>query len=169
MNYEHFMVKALDQAKKALAEGEFPVGCVMVHQDKILATGSRKGTVGDFPNEIDHAEMIALKHLIDLKVNMDKNRIVLFTTLEPCLMCLGALILSGISEIVYAYEDVMGGGTRCDLTKLPPLYINQRISIVPNILRKEGLQLFKAFFENPENSYWRGSLLAKYTLSSDIL
>ena len=71
MNYEHFMVKALDQAKKALAEGEFPVGCVMVHQDKILATGSRKGTVGDFPNEIDHAEMIALKHLIDLKVNMD--------------------------------------------------------------------------------------------------
>ena len=83
MNYKHFMVKALDQAKKALAAGEFPVGCVMVHQDKILATGSRKGTAGDFPNEIDHAEMIALKHLIDLKVNMDKNRIVLFTTLDP--------------------------------------------------------------------------------------
>jgi len=169
MNHEHFMVKALDQAKKALAAGEFPVGCVMIHQDKILATGSRKGTAGDFPNEIDHAEMIALKHLIDLKVNMDKNRIVLFTTLEPCLMCLGALILSGISEIVYAYEDVMGGGTRCDLTKLPPLYKKLRISIVPNILRKESLQLFKAFFENPENSYWRGSLLARYTLSSDIL
>ena len=169
MNYEHFMVKALDQAKKALAAGEFPVGCVMVHQDKILATGSRKGTAGDFPNEIDHAEMLALKHLIDLKVNMDKNRIVLFTTLEPCLMCLGALMLSGISEIVYAYEDVMGGGTRCDLTKLPSLYKNHRISIVPNILRKESLQLFKAFFENPENSYWRGSLLARYTLSSDIL
>lgn len=169
MNYEHIMVKALDQAKKALAAGEFPVGCVMVHQDKILATGYRKGTTGDFPNEIDHAEMIALKRLIDLKVNTDKNRIVLFTTLEPCLMCLGALILSGISEIVYAYEDVMGGGTRCDLTKLPPLYKNLRISIVPNILRKESLKLFKTFFQNPENSYWRGSLLAKYTLSSDIL
>ena len=78
-------------------------------------------------------------------------------------------MLSGISEIVYAYEDVMGGGTRCDFTKLPSLYKNHRISIVPNILRKESLQLFKAFFENPENSYWRGSLLAKYTLSSDIL
>ena len=169
MNYEHIMVKALDQAKKALAAGEFPVGCLMVHQDKILATGYRKGTTGDFPNEIDHAEMIALKRLIDLKVNTDKNRIVLFTTLEPCLMCLGALILSGISEIVYAYEDVMGGGTRCDLTKLPPLYKNLRISIVPNILRKESLKLFKTFFQNPENSYWRGSLLAKDTLSSDIL
>ena len=169
MNYEYIMVKALDQAKKALAAGEFPVGCVMVHQDKILATGSRKGTTGDFPNEIDHAEMIALKRLIDLKVNTDKNRIVLFTTLEPCLMCIGALILSGISEIVYAYEDVMGGGTKCDLTELPPLYKNHRISIVPNILRKESLKLFKTFFQNPENSYWRGSLLARYTLSSDIL
>ena len=168
MNYEHIMVKALDQAKKALAAGEFPVGCVMVHQDKILATGYRKGTTGDFPNEIDHAEMIALKRLIDLKVNTDKNRIILFTTLEPCLMCIGALILSGISEIVYAYEDVMGGGTRCDLTKLSPLYKNHRISIVPNILRKESLELFKAFFQNPENSYWRGSLLARYTLNSDI-
>jgi len=169
VNYEQIMVKALDQAKKALAAGEFPVGCLMVHQDKILATGYRKGTTGDFPNEIDHAEMIALKRLIDLKVNTDKNRIVLFTTLEPCLMCLGALILSGISEIVYAYEDVMGGGTRCDLTKLPPLYKNHRILIVPNILRKESLKLFKTFFQNPENSYWRGSLLARYTLSSDIL
>lgn len=169
MNYEYIMVKALDQAKKALAAGEFPVGCVMVHQDKILATSYRKGTTGDFPNEIDHAEMIALKRLIDLKVNTDKNRIVLFTTLEPCLMCIGALILSGISEIVYAYEDVMGGGTKCDLTELPPLYKNHRISIVPNILRKESLKLFKTFFQNPENSYWRGSLLARYTLSSDIL
>ncbi len=169
MNYEYIMVKALDQAKKALAAGEFPVGCVMVHQDKILATGYRKGTTGDFPNEIDHAEMIALKRLIDLKVNTDKNRIVLFTTLEPCLMCIGALILSGISEIVYAYEDVMGGGTKCDLTELPPLYKNHRLSIVPNILRKESLKLFKTFFQNPENSYWRGSLLARYTLSSDIL
>ena len=169
MNYEHFMVKALDQAKKALAAGEFPVGCVMVHKDKILATGYRKGTAGDFTNEIDHAEMIALKRLIDLKVNTDKNKIVLFTTLEPCLMCLGALILSGISEIVYAYEDVMGGGTRCDLKKLPSLYKNHRISIVPNTLRKESLKLFKAFFQNPENSYWRGSLLARYTLSTEIL
>jgi len=162
------MGKALDQAKKALSADEFPVGCVMVHQDKILTTGSRKGTAGDFPNEIEHAEMIALKRLIDLEINTDKNRIILFTTLEPCLMCMGALILSGISEIVYAYEDVMGGGTGCDLTKLSPLYKNHRISIVPNILRKESLELFKAFFQNSENSYWRGSLLARYTLSSDI-
>lgn len=81
------------------------------------------------------------------------------------MICLGAMILSGISEIVYAYEDIMGGGTNCDLTKLTPLYKDCRISIVPGILRKESLKLFKAFFKNPKNSYLRGSLLAGYTLT----
>jgi len=165
MDYKHFMEKALEQARKALSLGEFPVGCVIVHGDRILATGFRKGTSGNFPNEIDHAEIMALKQLTDLKISIDKNRVVLFTTLEPCIMCLGAMILSGISEIVYAYEDVMGGGTSCDLTKLTPLYKDCRISIVPSILRKESLKLLKAFFKNPKNSYWRGSLLAGYTLS----
>jgi len=164
MDYEHFMKKALKEGKKALDAGEFPVGCVLVHQNRILATGARKGTMGNFPNEIDHAEMIALKRLADMDIHTDKKKIILFTTMEPCLMCLGALILSDISEIVYAYEDVMGGGINCDLTKLPPLYTNNSISIVPHILRQQSLELFKAFFQNPENSYWQGSLLAKYTL-----
>ena len=164
MDYEYFMKKALDQAKKALYAGEFPVGCVLVYQNRILATGARKGTMGNFPNEIDHAEMIALKCLANMDINTDKKRIVLFTTMEPCLMCLGSMILSGISKIVYAYEDVMGGGTNCDLTKLTPLYANSPISIVPNILRQNSLELFKAFFNTPENSYWKGSLLAEYTL-----
>jgi len=120
--------------------------------------------MGNFPNEIDHAEMIALKCLADMDINTDKKEMVLFTTMEPCLMCLGALILNGISEVVYAYEDVMGGGTGCNLAGFTPLYRNQKISIVPHILRQQSLELFKAFFRNPENSYWKGSLLAEYTL-----
>jgi tRNA(adenine34) deaminase len=164
MDYEYFMQKALSQARNALSAGEFPVGCVVVREDRILTTGARKGTAGNIPNEIDHAEMIALKRLADLEINRDNKKIILFTTLEPCLMCLGALILSGISEIVYAYEDIMGGGLSCDLKNLMPLYKNSRISVVPNILRKESLELFQAFFNNSENSYWQGSLLADYTL-----
>lgn len=164
MDYEYFMKKALDQARKALDAGEFPVGCVLVHQNRILATGARKGSMGNFPNEIDHAEMIALKCVAGMDINTDKKEMVLFTTMEPCLMCLGALILNGIGEVVYAYEDVMGGGTGCNLAGLTPLYRNQKISIVPHILRQQSLELFKAFFQNPENSYWKGSLLAEYTL-----
>lgn len=165
MDYEFFMRKALKQAEKALSAGEFPVGCVITHQGKILATASRTGTIGNYPNEIDHAEMIALRDLSGLELNTDKDKVTLFTTLEPCLMCLGALILGGVDQIVFAYEDIMGGGTGCDLAKLPSLYKNQNMLIVPHILRTKSLELFKSFFQNPKHSYWRGSLLATYTLS----
>ena len=79
-------------------------------------------------------------------------------------MCLGASMLSNIHTIVYAYEDVMGGGTGCDVSTLTSLYQNRPIVVVSNILRKESLKLFKAFFKNPSNRYWQGSLLAQYTL-----
>ena len=165
MDYEKFMREALIQAKKALSAGEFPVGCVMVYQNSIIATGSRISTATNSINEIDHAEMIALRHLADLNENVNNSKITLFCTLEPCLMCYSAIFLSGIRKIVYAYEDVMGGCTRCDLTKLAPLYKNDLISITPNILRKKSLELFKTYFNNPKNIYWKGSLLSGYTLN----
>ena len=165
MDYEKFMEEALVWAKKALSAGEFPVGCVVVYQDSVIAAGSRIGTAINSINEIDHAEMVALRHLADLNENVNNSKITLFCTLEPCLMCYSAIFLSGIRKIVYAYEDVMGGCTRCDLTKLAPLYKNDLISIVPNILRKKSLELFKKYFNNPKNIYWKGSLLAGYTLN----
>lgn len=164
MNYNYFMEKALVQAKKALSAGEFPVGCVIVCQDKIIATGSRVGTSGTRANEIDHAEMIALRRFADFKGVLNKKETTLFCTLEPCLMCYCALVLSNIGKIVYAYEDVMGGCTRSDLTKLSPLYRNSKISIIPNILREKSLKLFRQYFADPNNSYLKGSLLADYTL-----
>ena len=147
------MQKALDQAKKALKAGEFPVGCVMIYNGDVLVVGSRTGTTGETANEIDHAEMVALKRLARMKVKIDPSRITLFCTLEPCLMCFGALILSGIRYIVYAYEDIMGGGTTCDLKKLTPLCNRHPVSVIPHVLRKESLELFQTFFANPENRY----------------
>jgi tRNA(adenine34) deaminase len=164
MDYEYFMTKALQQAEATLAAGEFPVGCVMVYENKIIATGAREGTTGDCTNEVDHAEMIALRRLINIKTNINLREVTLFSTLEPCLMCFGALMISDIGKIIFAYEDAMGGGIQCDLTKLPPLYKENQISIIPHILRKKSLQLLKAFFSNPKNTYLKGSLLATYTL-----
>ena len=159
-----FMKEALKEAQKALAAGEFPVGCVLVSNNEILATGSRTGTLDMFANEVDHAEMVALRRLAQRPAPADHSDIILYSTLEPCLMCFAALILGGIGKIVYAYEDVMGGGTGCDLTALAPLYKNSRVSIKPNVLRKESLALFKAYFSDPETTYWNESLLSTYTL-----
>jgi tRNA(adenine34) deaminase len=164
MDYEYFMKKALGEAQTALAAGEFPVGCVIVYDQNIMVTGARKGTTGNTPNEVDHAEMIALRKLINLKTKINFKEIILFSTLEPCLMCFGALMISGIGKIAFAYEDALGGGCRCDLKKLPPLYKDSRIQIIPNILRNESLRLLKTYFSQPENTYLKDSFLATYTL-----
>lgn len=165
MNYEHFMTAALEQAEAAYQAGEFPVGCILVHKDRILASGRRTGTTAEGVNEVDHAEMVALRRLILAGRDVAPAEIVLFSTLEPCLMCYGAVILSGIRTIVYAFEDIMGGGTGCDLAQLSPLYRNAELSIIPHVRRADSVRLLKAFFANPENVYWKDSLLARYTLS----
>ena len=164
MDYDRFMEKALDQAREAYAAGEFPVGCILVYQDQVLISGRRTGTIGAGANEVDHAEMMVLRRLANLNKNIPVEDITLFSTLEPCLMCYGAIILSGIKTIVYAAEDVMGGGTNCDLSQLNPLYRQADISIVPNIMRSESAGLLRRYFQNPENTYWRGSLLAHHAI-----
>jgi tRNA(adenine34) deaminase len=136
----------------------------MVYQEKILVTGSRKGTIGVTSNEIDHAEIEALRRLIAIEDKIDPGKITVFCTMEPCLMCYGALILAGVGEIVFAYEDVMGGGTGCDLSQLKPLYKNSPATVVPGVMRAESLKIFKKYFSNPANQYWKQSLLAEYTL-----
>jgi tRNA(adenine34) deaminase len=167
MNHENYMKEALLLAETALREGEFPVGAILVFNNEILATGSRKGTAGDLANEVDHAEITALRNLAGRKEynGINRQEITLYCVMEPCLMCFGAILLAGIGKIVYAYEDVMGGGTGCDIERLSPLYRNCSIEIIPGILRKESLAVFRAYFSNPSNFYWRGSLLADYTLA----
>ncbi len=160
------MGAALDQARRALAAGEFPVGCVAAGREdgRIIVTGARVGTATARPNEVDHAEMVALRRLAALPDAPPPSAICLYVTLEPCLMCHAAMMLTGISRVVYAYEDVMGGGTACPLDALPPLYVNRRMTIVPHVRRRESLELFQTYFAAPENAYWRDSILARYTL-----
>lgn len=163
MDHEFFMQQALLLARKALLQKEFPVGCVLAYQDRIIARGERSGTNRMIPSELDHAEIMALRRLEEQPAAIPREQVTLYTTLEPCLMCYGAILLSGVGTIVYAYEDAMGGGTGCDTSRLPALYRNNRIHIISSVCRMESLKLFKSFFGEPGNAYWRGSLLSRYT------
>ncbi len=167
MAHEHHMRIALDQAREALEEGEFPVGAVIVHDGQVVASGQRlhTGGGGSTVNEMDHAEIVALRNVLALDVPVPLAEVTIYSTMEPCLMCFSTMILSGIRNFVYGYEDVMGGGTNLPLYRLRPLYADMEVSIVSHILRTESLEMFRAFFANPENQYWKKSLLANYTLS----
>ncbi|MGD8836822.1 MAG: nucleoside deaminase [Desulfobacteraceae bacterium] len=167
--HEQYMGKALTLAQQALDQDEFPVGCIVVYEGEVIARGERTGTRQQVPSELDHAEMIALRQFenraLTADLPLDPQKAILYSTLEPCLMCFGALLISGIGTIVYGYEDAMGGGTALDRAQLPALYKRSGVRIVPHICRRRSLALFKDFFSRPHINYWRGSVLAEYTLA----
>ena len=161
--HETHMRRALKEAQAALAQGQFPVGCVIAVGEKVLATGSRANSDVEF-SEIDHAEIVALRKLREKKQDIDLSKVTVYSTMEPCLMCFSTLIVNGVQNVVYGYEDAMGGGTNLPLNQLAPLYKNHPMTIVPGVLRTECLELFYTFFSNPDNPYLSGTLLAEYTL-----
>lgn len=162
--HEKYMEIALQQARKALSVGDFPVGCVVEYQDEIVATGRRCNSFGKV-NEMDHAEMVALRKLLDSERQIEMKEVTLYSTMEPCLMCFSTLLVNGVRKIAYSYEDAMGGGTNLPLHLLSPLYCDLEVEIAKGILRDKGLGLFKDFFSNPNNDYLKNSLLATYTIN----
>ena len=164
--HEKNMKKALVEAQLSLDLGNFPVGCVIATDDEIIARGERKHSqeqFGEKANELDHAEIIAIRNLFKDHPAIDISQVTVYSTMEPCLMCFATLLVNGIRKFVYSYEDAMGGGTNLPLKRLNPLYNNMKISITPYVLRSQSLALFKQFFSS-DNKYLQNSLLARYTL-----
>ncbi len=168
--HERFMQEALADARKALAAGEFPVGCVIVADGgRIIARGNRQGSAAPagLP-ELDHAEIVALRRFgaDPAAARIPADRLTLYSTLEPCLMCYATLLVNGVQRIVYAYEDVMGGGTSLDLAALPPLYqeMQHRVRVTGGVLRRESLELFDRFFRQAPSPYLQDTYLARHTL-----
>ena len=160
---KQFMHQALDEARLALAAGEFPVGCVLVLDGQTVERGHRLNSEGALANEVDHAEVVTLRRLLADQPGIDCSRITAYSTMEPCLMCYATMLLSGIRRFVWAYEDIMGGGTSLPLQELSPLYKDMEVELVSGVLRRESLTLFGRFFQN--YSYWQGSRLADFTLN----
>lgn len=163
--HEQLMDLALEEARAALAAGEFPVGCVMVAEGQVVAKGRRRNSLQGCRNEIDHAEILTLRQLIAERPELDLATVTVYSTLEPCLMCYSTMLLSGIRSFVWAYEDVMGGGANLPLYMLNTLYAQMKVTLVDRVRREESLRLFQQFFRS--GSYWQDSLLARYTMAQN--
>lgn len=162
--HERFMRLALKEARDALRRKEFPVGCVIVVDGEVAASGARMNS-NTSGNELDHAEIVALRSLFSTAPATDLTQATVYSTMEPCLMCFSTMLVNSVGRIVFGYEDVMGGGTNLDRQSLAPLYAARNIEIVGPVLRKECLALFQEFFRNEPSGYLGDSLLASYTLA----
>lgn len=142
MTDEYFMLQALKEARLAFDEGEVPVGAVVVINQKIIARGHNMTERLNDPTA--HAEMIALTSAFNFLGSKYLSEAALYVTVEPCLMCAGALYWSKISRIVWGADDEKNGHARITREEWP---FHPKTTIEKGILKEECSALMKAFFQ----------------------
>jgi tRNA(adenine34) deaminase len=139
-----FMQIALEQARAAAAEGEVPIGAVLVVEGEIIArSGNRTSRDGD---PTAHAEVVVLREAARLAANHRLAGAVLYVTLEPCIMCAGAMIQARIARLVYGADDPKGGAARTCFEVLSHPRLNHRVQFTPEVLAAESAALLQKFF-----------------------
>jgi len=143
-SHEYWMARAIAEAGKARARDEVPIGCVIVRQGKIIARGHNLRESAQDPTA--HAELIAIRKAARKLGSWRLLDTTLYVTLEPCSMCMGAIILSRIATVVFGCYDPKGGaaGSLYDLSDDSRL--NHRVALLPRILEPECSSLLKDFF-----------------------
>jgi tRNA(adenine34) deaminase len=138
------MRRAVAEAGKAQAKDEVPIGCVIIRDNKIIARGHNLRETTQDPT--GHAELIAIKKAARKLGSWRLLDTVLYVTLEPCTMCMGAIILARIPTVVFGCFDPKGGaaGSLYDLSSDPRL--NHRVELLPSILESDCSSLLSNFF-----------------------
>jgi tRNA(adenine34) deaminase len=139
-----FMGLALEQAREAWAQGEVPVGAVVVHQGQVLAKGFNRPIAGCDPTA--HAEIVALREAAAILGNYRLPECELFVTLEPCAMCAMAMLHARLSKVVFAASDPKTGAAGSVLNMFEYRQLNHHTSILGGVLAQESSSLLKAFF-----------------------
>ena len=140
MNDEYYMRRAIDQARMALERDEIPIGAVVVCQDRIIARGHNlTETLCDITA---HAEMLAITGSANLLHGKYLTQCTLYVTVEPCVMCAGAIGWAQISRVVYGACDEKRGYSR-----YAPNALHPKTTVTSGVLEEECKSLMQAFFQ----------------------
>ena len=152
MTDEYFMLQALKEAKKAFEDGEVPVGAVITMNEKIIARGHNQ--VERLNDPTAHAEIIALTSAFSYLGSKYLSDATIYITVEPCLMCTGALYWSKIQKVVYGAADIKNGYKKyvepCPSLEeigIAPRPFHPKTVVVEGVLAEECGTLMKEFFK----------------------
>ncbi len=139
-----YMREALLHAKKAAEIGEVPVGAVIVHNGKVIACGYNRPITTHDPTA--HAEIVALREAAAVLGNYRLPECEMYVTLEPCIMCMGAMFHARLKRIVFGANDFKTGacGSLVDLTT--DSVINHHASVKGNVLAEDAVGILQEFF-----------------------
>jgi tRNA(adenine34) deaminase len=146
MNDEEFMAQALELAGKARAAGEVPVGAVVVKDGAVIGCGYNHPISSHDPSA--HAEMVALR---DAAVRLGNYRLAgceLFVTLEPCVMCAGAIMHARIDRLVFGAPDPKTGACGSVVDVFSDARLNHHTRVFGNVMADASRDLLQAFFES---------------------
>ena len=144
MSEEKFMRAALAEARKGFSEDEVPVGAVVVVDGKIVARAHnlRESLI----DPTAHAEILAIKKAAKKLGGWRLNRATLYTTLEPCPMCAGAIVHARVKELVYGADDPKAGACGSIMNIVSSGHLNHRVKVRSGVLKKESSEILKRFF-----------------------
>ena len=144
MNDEFFMRKALEQAERSLNRGEVPVGAVVVSAEEILSQAHNESIARNDPTA--HAEIVAIRQACQKRHNYRLLDCDLYVTLEPCPMCLGAMVQARIRRLVFGALDPKSGAVE-SVMLFPFDQTNHRVEVKGGVLAQECGKLLKEFFQ----------------------
>lgn len=146
MSDRDYMELALEEARTAAAEGEVPVGAVLVKDGKVLAsTHNRREATG---NPMDHAEILALKESAERLGGWRLEGSTLYVTLEPCPMCAGALVQARVARLVFGARDFNLGAAGSRYNLVSDETIHHRLEVLDGIMEEKCAGLLREFFES---------------------
>jgi tRNA(adenine34) deaminase len=141
---EQFMRAALNEASRAQAVGEVPVGAVVTLDGKIIATGSNCNLRECDPTA--HAEIVALRAAGKVLGNHRLSACSLFVTIEPCAMCAGAIVHARLQRLVYGAADAKAGAVESVMQVINHPSLNHKIEVVSGVLNEECMAIIQDFF-----------------------
>lgn len=144
--YDKYMELALEQARLAALEDEVPIGCVIVYRDQVIAAAHNQRDKSH--NPLGHAEILAIKQASEIIGDWQLVDCELYVTIEPCIMCGGAILQSRIGKVVYGAPDSKGGAFGSSIDILTASDINHRPEIVRGVLVVECSQIIRQYFKN---------------------
>jgi tRNA(adenine34) deaminase len=145
VDHEAYMREALALARQAGAAGEIPVGAVIVVAGRIAGRGFNSPVAHRDPTA--HAEILALREAALACGNYRLEDATLYATLEPCVMCAGALVAARIRRLVFAARDLRFGGVRSKFALADSDLLNHRVEIIEGVLAAESTEMLQAFFQ----------------------
>ena len=144
--YEHYMKIALKEAIKAKEIDEVPIGAVVVKDDKIIAKGHNLRETKKDP--CGHAELVAIRKASKKLNDWQLVDCELYVTIEPCIMCAGAIYQSRIAKVIYGADDIKGGGFGSSVNVLDAKNINHIPEVIKGIMKDECAQIIKDYFKS---------------------